>query len=177
MTIRPVVEILDALGAQYALVGGHALAARGFPRFTVDVDLLTTAPAILDAAPWSQVAAGGAAVDRRRGDLDDPLAGVTHILMPDGTDIDIILAKWPWEAAVIARAERMTFQEGVQISVPMTSDLILLKLAAGGNLDIRDAATLLSADRDRLISEVEAKLADVRPDVRAVWRDVLTVGL
>ena len=33
--MKAVQRILDALGAPYALIGGHALAARGYPRFTV----------------------------------------------------------------------------------------------------------------------------------------------
>lgn len=46
MTIEPVRRVLDALGASYALIGAHAMAARGYPRFTVDIDLLTTDPRV-----------------------------------------------------------------------------------------------------------------------------------
>jgi len=48
--IEPVRRVLDAAGIRYALIGGHALAARGYPRFTIDIDLLTTDVAVLDAA-------------------------------------------------------------------------------------------------------------------------------
>ena len=54
-------------------------------------------------------------------------------------------------------------------------DLILLELAAGGILDLRDVAKLLQiGDRDALVREVEARIGDVYPDTRAVWRQVLT---
>ena len=54
-------------------------------------------------------------------------------------------------------------------------DLILLKLAAGGTLDLRDAAALLTmGERDLVVREVEAHIDDVRPDVRAAWRDLLS---
>jgi len=33
--------VLETLGTPYALIGAHAMAARGYPRFTGDVDLLT----------------------------------------------------------------------------------------------------------------------------------------
>ena len=75
---------------------------------------------------------------------------------------------------MVARAQRMTVL-GVTIAVPTTSDLILLKLAAGGHLDLHDAAALLAlADRARVIADVEARLGDVLPDVRSVWADLLS---
>jgi len=173
MNLEPVRRVLDELGAPYALIGAHAMAARGYPRFTVDIDLLTTDPRVLDRGIWADLARTGATVDARRGDVDDPLAGVVHILLADETDIDLVLAKWNWEAAVIERASPMTVAPAVTIRVPQTSDLILLKLAAGGFLDLRDAAALLAlGDRDALVSVVEAHISDVRPDVREVWSHV-----
>jgi hypothetical protein len=44
MNIEPVVRVLRRLDAPYALIGGHAIAARGFARATIDIDLLTTDP-------------------------------------------------------------------------------------------------------------------------------------
>lgn len=99
-------RVLEAAGIRYALIGGHALAARGYPRFTIDIDLLTTDVAVLDAA-----------------------------------------------------------------------DLILLKLAAGGGLDMRDAAALLATDRDGLKATVESRLAAaaIGPDATACWQQVLAL--
>ncbi|MGQ0733794.1 MAG: hypothetical protein ACT4QD_09080 [Acidobacteriota bacterium] len=174
MTIEPVRRVLESLDAPYALIGAHAMAARGYPRFTVDVDLLTTDARVLDRATWATLEGAGAAVEPRRGDEDDPLAGVVHLLLADGTDIDVVLAKWRWQAQVIARAERMTIA-GVDLPVPQTSDLILLKLAAGGYLDLRDAAALVGiSDRVTLVRQVEEHIGEVSPDVRALWRDLLS---
>jgi hypothetical protein len=174
MNIEPVQRVLDSLNAPYALIGGHALAARGYPRFTVDIDLLTAASRVLERAPWAALERDGASVDPRRGDHDDPLGGVVHIVLADMTDVDVIVAKWQWEADVIDRAEMMRIAEHVTIRVPHTSDLILLKLAAGGYLDLRDAAALLAiGDRDALVREVDGRIGEVRPDVRGVWADLL----
>lgn len=150
------------------------MAARGYPRFTVDIDLLTTSLKVLERGPWAELEAAGATVEPCRGDDDDPLAGVVHILLADGTDIDIVVGKWKWEADVIQRAEIMTVAPGVQLRVPRTGDLIVLKLAAGGFVDLKDAVGLLQVgDRDALMREVESRLDAVRPDVRHVWREVL----
>ncbi|MCC7008179.1 MAG: hypothetical protein IT184_05135 [Acidobacteria bacterium] len=139
MSVRAVVRVLEALGIPVALIGGHALAARGYPRFTADIDLLTTDLRVLDAGMWSRLMETGAAVDPRRGDADDPLAGVVHIQLADATDIDIVVGRWAWQREVVARSEPLEVM-GVVLPVPRVSDLILLKLAAGGYLDRNDAA-------------------------------------
>ena len=173
MNPEPVRRVLDTLGVRYALIGAHAMAARGYPRFTLDVDLLTTDLRVLDASHWSALVRDGAQVDVRRGDADDPLGGVVHLLLPDGTDVDLVVGKWQWEADLIERAEPIAIG-GAPIGVPCTGDLILLKLAAGGTLDLRDAAALLTlGDRERVVRDVEAHIGDVRPDVRLAWLDLL----
>ena len=170
-------RLLDAAGIRYALIGGHALAARGYPRFTIDIDLLTPDVAVLDAALWRPLEDAGAEVERRRGDSSDPLAGVVHVLLDDDTDVDIVVARERWQADVVARAEMLTVAPGVDLPVPDAADLILLKLAAGGALDLRDAAALLATDRERLVSAVESRLAAaaVGLDATACWRQVLAL--
>jgi hypothetical protein len=173
MDVEPVLRVLASLGAPHALIGGHALAARGYPRFTVDVDLLTSDARVLNAGVWETLRREGADVDARRGDADDPLGGAVHILLPDGTDVDLIVARWQWEADVVARATPMRIGN-TEIPVPETGDLILLKLAAGGYLDLRDAAALLAlGNRDTIVGDVERHIDEVRPDIRDRWRELL----
>jgi hypothetical protein len=43
------------MAAPYALIGAHAMAARGYPRFRVGVDLLTTDPRVLDRETWTDL--------------------------------------------------------------------------------------------------------------------------
>lgn len=173
MGIDEIRRILEVLGARYALIGAHAMAARGYPRSTVDVDFLTTDQRVLDPGIWTGVTRDGGTVEPRRGDDDDPLAGVVHILLADGSDVDVVVGRWKWEAALIDRAERMRIAD-IDIPVARTSDLIMLKLAAGGYLDQRDAAALLATgNRAELVREVEAHIDDVRPDIRQAWRELL----
>jgi hypothetical protein len=174
MNLEPIRRVLDPLGVRYALIGGQALAARGYPRFTLDIDLLTTDRRVLEPRLWASLIDQGAVVDARRGDEDDPLAGVVHVLLPDGTDIDLIVGRWPWETRVIERAESVTVAPGVDVPVPAASDLILLKLAAGGFADLQDAAALLATgNRIGLVADVEARIDEVRPEVRDTWRRLL----
>ena len=170
-------RVLETAGIRYALIGGHALAARGYPRFTIDIDLLTTDVAVLDAALWRPLEDAGADVERRRGDSSDPLAGVVHVLLEDGTDVDIVVARERWQADVVARAEVLNIAPDVDLPVPDAADLILLKLAAGGVLDVRDAAALLATDREHLTVTVESRLAaaGIGPDAMTCWQQVLAL--
>jgi len=68
-----VLEILNDLGVQYAVVGAVAVAARGVARSTVVLDILTIDTRVFDAAVW--MPSRDMTVDVRKGDVDDPLAG------------------------------------------------------------------------------------------------------
>lgn len=72
----------------------------------------------LDASTWTSLTAEGARVDRRRGDDDDPLAGVARIVLADETNVDVVIGRWEWE--LVGRAEHMTVL-GVTIPVPSTA--------------------------------------------------------
>lgn len=170
--LETVAAALDALGTSFALIGGRAVIARGYIRATLDYDFLTSDRRILDPASWSALAARDVRVDCRRGAFDDPVAGVARLTFSGGGKADVLLAKWKWEAAVIERAEPIAVERRT-IRVPRTGDLILLKLAAGGVMDVQDATILLRhGDRERLIADVERYLPDLDRDAHAAWERV-----
>ena len=49
--LKAIAQYLEEAGAEYALVGGYALAAHGFGRFTEDIDLLVN-PAVENSRRW-----------------------------------------------------------------------------------------------------------------------------
>jgi hypothetical protein len=167
-----VLRALENIGAPHCLIGAHAMAARGYPRFTIDVDLLTSDPRVLQRDAWNALGTCGATIEPRRGDADDPLGGVVHIMLADGTDVDLVLGSGSGRPVSSNRAERMEVLDSV-LPVALASDLILLKLAAGGYLDLRDAAALLAiGDREVLVRDVDAKISEVYPDITAAWREL-----
>ena len=88
--------------------------------------------------------------------------------------IDIVVGRWKWEQRVIERAETTDVQ-GIPMRVPLTSDLILLKLAAGGPIDQQDVIRLLAVGpRDRVIEEVNQKIGDLPEDASALWKRLVT---
>lgn len=154
----------------YAVVGAYALAARGYVRQTADFDLMTTDPAALREETWEDLA--GIEIRVRKGDADDPLAGVVRIRSHDSS-IDVVVARYRWQQAVIERAETMDVY-GVELRIPKAADLILLKLFAGGYGDLHDVARLLeTGERADLVTEVSTALTEMPDDMRQRWARLL----
>lgn len=174
MILELVVATLESIQAPYAVIGGEAVAMRGHPRLTIDYHFLTTVRRVFGREVWTGLEEKGATVDIRKGDPDDPLAGVVHIALREERDADVIVAKWKWEQGVIDRAERLPLQ-GILVPVPRTSDLILLKLAAGGYLDLQDVYALLHAgDREQLIEEVDQNIGALPVEAHEAWKRIVS---
>jgi predicted nucleotidyltransferase len=165
-----IADFLDEHVIAFALIGGEALAVRGVPRSTYDVDLLTVDSRVLRDDFWVPIRAI-AEVEVRRGDFDDPLRGVVKIHPASERPVDIVVGRWKWERAVIERAESIP-SDVRSIPVVRTADLILLKLSAGGTQDAWDIGLLLEANGERVIHDVEEHLADLRPDAHALWQRI-----
>ena len=160
--------VLNAHRVPHALIGAAALAANGVARSTYDIDLLTTDARVLGRGLWTALDHGGATVDIRRGDAEDPLAGVIRIEMTGDRPVDIILGKHGWQTRAVERADHGP--EGAPVVRPR--DLVLLKLYAGGAQDVWDVRELLQLPgRDRLVAEVEADLDEHSDAMRSLWVD------
>lgn len=157
---------LDAHGIAHAMIGAAALAASGVARSTLDLDLLTLDPRVLDQGLWMALAEAGCYVDVRRGDADDPLAGVVRLAMTGERPVDIILGRQAWQRRAVERSRRLP--DGSK--VVQARDLILLKLYAGGTQDLWDIRQLLAVvDDASLAADVEADLGDLPAGARALW--------
>jgi hypothetical protein len=167
----PLIADVVARLRSYAVIGAYALAARGYVRQTRDFDLMTTDRAALDASIWNDLSTRGLRAEVRKGDTDDPLAGVVRF---SGTmAIDIVVGKYRWQQEVIDRAEPMRFDD-TTLMVPRTPDLIVLKLFAGGLGDAHDVIRLLDiGPRDTLIGEVNALLAPLPEEMRLRWQKIV----
>ena len=167
-----VVGTLQEAGAAHALIGAAALAGRGVSRSTQDVDLLVVDPRCLSVRFWEGLKREGASVDVRRGDDDDPLAGVVAFAAEGERPVDLVVGKRAWQGALLTRAEPSRFS-GVLLPVVRTADLVLLKLFAGGPQDAWDIAELLAvSDRPALKAEVESRLAELPAPAGTLWRKI-----
>jgi hypothetical protein len=161
---------LARAGISHALIGAAALALHGVSRSTHDLDLLAVEQSCLDPDSWAPLSLSGIAVEVRKGDLDDPLAGVVRFTGPAERPVDLVVGKARWQAAALARAERKIFAD-VDLPVLRAADLILAKLYAGGPQDAWDIAQLLAAGQgERLGAEVEEHIGELPTAAVDLWR-------
>jgi hypothetical protein len=150
-------------------VGAAALAVHGVSRATRDLDLLVTDAACLAESTWTDLREQGVTATIRRGDADDPLAGVVRLAAAGEVPVDLVVGRAGWQARVLARTVSSMVAD-VESPVATAADLVLLKLYAAGPQDAWDIAQLLdAADRPALVAAVEASLPDLPDDARRLW--------
>lgn len=139
-------DILHALSEEkvrFILVGAYALAAHGYPRATMDIDI------------WVMPSPDNAdAVLRALRRFGAPLHNLTkEDLQTDGTIFQIGVA--PRRIDIITAASGLQFEptyrnsisidiEGIEVRIPTIGDLILNKRATGRTKDLADAEVLES---------------------------------
>jgi hypothetical protein len=144
-------EMLQCLADEHAdflLVGAYALAAHGYPRATMDIDI------------WVLPSPDNAeAVLRAIENFGAPLHGLTAAdLQKDDTVFQIGVA--PRRIDIITGASGLRFEdtransteitvEGLSVRVPSIDDLIKNKKASGRTKDLADAEALEDLKRSR----------------------------
>ncbi len=137
-------DMLHALSdekVKFLLVDAYALAAHGYPRATMDIDIwIMPSPQNADA------------VLRALGSFGAPLHNLTkEDLQKDGTIFQIGVA--PRRIDIITTASGLQFEdayerslavniEGIEVHVPSIDDLILNKKTSGRIKDLADAEAL-----------------------------------
>jgi hypothetical protein len=168
-----VLAALRAADISYALIGAGALTVHGVTRATIDVDFLVLDFSCLGREFWTDLESHGVSVDVRKGDLTDPLAGVVRFEAHGERDVDVVVGKFRWQRGILERAILRTTPDG-DLPVVRATDLILLKLFAGGPQDAWDIQQLLEGeDRGELIAEVEKLLPELSADAAKLWRRIL----
>lgn len=171
--IARIASILDSAGLSWAVIGASAIAAHGISRSTLDMDVLVDDSRVLDPTMWKPLEPA-TSVDVRRGDHDDPLAGVARFRAPGERPVDLVVGRGRWLGGVLRRAADIDLEWGT-LRVVQRSDLILLKLYAGGSQDRWDIEQLLDDDsRPLLIAEVEQRLSDLPARSQDLWQTILT---
>ena len=143
----------------YALIGGFAVSAWGVARATQDIDL---AVALGTSEPQALATHLGATYEP--GGIDDPLRGVFRLsLKCEGQEVPIQLIVLPAKMAVIAFNGVETLNVlGYSVPVVNWRALVLLKLYAGGPVDLQDARSIVAVrkpnaiDRESLIAQADA---------------------
>lgn len=135
-------KFLDSRGWRYCFIGGLAVLHWGEPRLTrdLDVSLLT---GFGDEAAYVD-ALLGAYSPRVSGARDFAITRRVLLLKtPSGVGIDVSLAALPYEELAISRAVGAEMLPGSVIRLCSPEDLIIMKLFAGRETDLRDVRTVI----------------------------------
>lgn len=143
----------------YALIGGFAVSAWGVARATQDIDL---AVALGTSEPQALATHLGATYEP--GGIDDPLRGVFRLSMKcEGQEVPVQLIVLPSKWAAIAFNQiKMLKVLGCSVPVVNWQALVLLKLFAGGPIDLQDAQNIVAVrkpnaiDRESLVAQADA---------------------
>jgi hypothetical protein len=125
---------LNNLDVDWCLIGGLAVAARGEPRFTKDIDLAVATPD--DRASEGLIFALQGTGYRILAILEQQVSGrlATVRLSPPGSPepmiIDLLFASSGIESSIVQRAELMEVFPKVRVQVASLGDLIAMKILA-----------------------------------------------
>jgi hypothetical protein len=157
-SVEAIVGALDAAGVRYLIVGGLAVAAHGYVRFTADIDLvLDPAPAALRAAvealrgldyrPRAPVAIEEFADPEKRARWMREKGLTVFSLFSDrhpATEIDLFVEPPFGFESAYARAARFELAPGLQATFVGLADLLDMKRTAGRPQDRQDLEALLA---------------------------------
>jgi hypothetical protein len=139
---------LESQGTRYLVIGGLAVVAVGEPRTTADADAIVfVSSSEADSLIRRAVEAG---FDVREDVERERLATTGTMRFRKGPyQIDLITASLPFEETAYERASVHELF-GIRLPFPSPEDLILLKVLAGRDKDMLDAAGVARRHAERL---------------------------
>lgn len=153
-------EALDGFGTPWFVFGAQAVALRGAPRATQDVDV--TVKVTRSELPDLLARLASQGLHHRYPDLAAELlqdGSVLPLSHRSGMEVDLVLAGSGLEDLALSRATRIDV-EGHSIPVAHATDLVVMKVLAGRGKDIDDVRALLATGQVD-ISEVRDLLGQL----------------
>jgi predicted nucleotidyltransferase len=144
-TLAVLCRTFESAGLRWYLFGAQAVAVRGTPRATQDIDVTVD----IDADDIEELLATLAAkgMTHRYPDQADELlrrGAVAPLVSHDGMEVDLVLARSGLESLALSRATVVPIGD-LLVPVAHATDLLLMKVIAGRGKDLDDARSLLAA--------------------------------
>ena len=139
--LREFIELLNSHGVEYLVVGGHAVAFHGYPRYTGDIDFLVRPTeenasrivAVLESFGFSDAHEIKASLTQPEKivQLGRPPNRIDMLTSASGVDFEEV-----WKQAIVAEIE------GLTVRFPDLSSLLKNKRASGRAKDLADVEEL-----------------------------------
>ena len=141
---REFIALLNSTSVEYLLVGGHAVAYHGYPRFTGDIDFFVSAnPGNAERLERVLGAFGFGNVGIRREDFLEPNMVIQLGRPPNRIDLLTSIDGVRFDEAWLDRA--WADIDGLAVPIIGKSDLIRNKTASGRPQDLADLDALLDS--------------------------------
>jgi hypothetical protein len=144
--LREFIELLNSQKVEYLVVGGHAVAFHGHPRFTGDIDFLIRATAENVERVLNVLASFGfGSLGITAGDLLEPNRIVQLGLPPNRIDVLTSISGVEFDAAWQSRVQAHI--DDVPVAFLSKDDLLRNKRASGRQKDLADVEKLLATSQ------------------------------
>jgi hypothetical protein len=163
---RRAIRALNGARIPYAVIGATALAVRGLPRMTRDVDLVVLVEDAFDALDALEAAGFKSVAPVQR---DEEPEAMYVLEDRHGAEVDLLVASAEPESTVVAEARKASVL-GVRAPVATLEQLLLMYLYSNQPKHIGDFALIVTEGRADL-TKVERYLADVHPEMLEVLKE------
>jgi hypothetical protein len=147
-TLHTLVELLDQLSVDYAVMGGFAVRAHGVPRPTYDIDVTIVLERARISELFSRLQRHDYSIPQARENgwivrlKGLPLIKLQRYIGEESLDVDLFLAESEFQLEVMKRRLHLE-ADGHTLSVVSPEDLVLFKLLAARPRDLGDVADVL----------------------------------
>lgn len=165
-SVRAALRALRGARIPFSVIGATALAVRGFPRMTRDLDVVVR---LEDAAAAHAALAGaGFRAATPTDDAGDPEPMTVFVDPKTNVEVDLLAAAGDPERRVIAEASHARVF-GVEAPVATLEHLLLMYLYSNQPRHQGDFATIVQSGRADLATAARA-LAEFHPEMVDEWR-------
>ena len=144
-TLEILARVLDGQGLPWLVFGAQAVAVRGAPRATQDIDITVAVERGHLGVLIETLESEG--LRHRYPDVADELlakGAVLPLTHASGMEVDLVLAGSGLEQVALDRATRVAI-DGVEVPVAHATDLTVMKVLAGRGKDLDDLRSLLAS--------------------------------
>jgi len=163
--VQRALRALNASEIPYAVIGATALAVRGLPRMTRDLDVVVVIEDAFDALFALENAGFRSVAPIDREEDPEPM----YVMRRGADEVDVLVAAAEPESTVVAEATQAKVF-GTKAPVATLEHLVLMYLYSNQPRHLGDLARVVTESAVDL-TKVERYLADVHPEMLVVLRD------